>query len=100
MPDACGGDHPGPPVCLEAFGRITEQLGGISAKLDAVHEQTLRTNGHVARLFARTNRHETQIRLLRWDVDSANQGRAKWGRRLWQALIGLGLLVAGYLLKS
>ena len=100
MTDRCSGESPGPLPCLEAFNRITEQLGGMSAKMDSIHEQTSRINGHVARLFQRTSRHETQIRLLRSEVDGASEGRATWGRRLWQALIGLGLLVAGYLLKS
>ena len=89
-----------PVRCLQAFSGINEKLGGMSAKLDAIHQQTLRTNGHVEQLFQRTGRHETQIQLLRADVRGGREGLARWGRRLWQLLIGLALLVAGYLIKQ
>ena len=89
-----------PVRCLEAFNGITEKLGAMSAKLDAIHEQALRTNGHVAQLFQRTGRHETQIQLLRAEVRDGRQGIVQWGKRFWQMIIGLSLLLAGYFLKS
>ncbi len=89
-----------PVRCLEAFNGITEKLGGMSAKLDAIHQQALRTNGHVEQLFQRTGRHETQIQLLRADVRDGRQGIIQWGKRIWQLLIGLSLLLAGFFLKS
>ncbi len=89
-----------PVRCLEAFNGITEKLGGMSAKLDAIHQQTLRTNGHVEQLFQRTGRHDTQIQLLRADVRGGRDGLAQWGKRIWQLLIGLALVLAGYLLKQ
>ncbi len=90
-----------PPVrCMEAFSGITEKLGGMSAKLDAIHQQARRTNGHVAELFKRTGKHETQIQLLRASVRDGRDGIVQWGRRLWQLLVGLSLLLAGYFLKS
>jgi hypothetical protein len=91
---------PAPVRCLEAFNGITEKLGGMSAKLDAIHQQALRTNGHVEHLFQRTGRHETQIQLLRADVRGGREGLAQWGKRLWQLIVGLALLLAGYLLKQ
>jgi hypothetical protein len=89
-----------PRTCADAFGRVTERLARIEATGKAIHEQTVRTNGHVTELFRRTNRHETAIRLLRADVSAAAKGRSTWGRRIWQVVIGLALLLAGYLLKS
>ena len=89
-----------PVRCLEAFNGITEKLGGMSAKLDAIHQQALRTNGHVEHLFPRTGRHETQIQLLRADVRGGREGLAQWGKRIWQLLVGVALLLAGYLLKQ
>jgi len=98
---ACPELSPVPPRhCLDAFGRITEQLGRMSAKLDAIHEQAVRTNGHVAGLYERTGRHETEIELLKAGAADVRRGRAVWARRLWQLAVGVGLLLAGYLLKS
>jgi hypothetical protein len=100
-PTACSPPSGDAPVrCLEAFNGITEKLGGMSAKLDAIHHQALRTNGHVEQLFQRTGRHETQIQLLRADVRGGREGLAQWGRRIWQLVIGLALLLAGYLIKQ
>lgn len=97
----CHDEKGAPPVrCMEAFSGITGKLGGMSAKLDAIHQQALRTNGHVEQLFQRTGRHDTQIQLLRADVRDGRQGIVQWGKRLWQLLIGLSLLLAGYFLKS
>ncbi len=89
-----------PVRCLEAFNGITEKLGGMSAKLDAIHQQALRTNGHIEQLFQRTGRHETQIQLLRANIRGGQEGLAQWGRRIWQLFIGLALLLAGYLIKQ
>lgn len=100
-PTACPPTSGDAPVrCLEAFNGITEKLGGMSAKLDAIHSQALRTNGHVEQLFQRTGRHETQIQLLRADVRGGREGLAQWGRRIWQLFVGLALLLAGYLIKQ
>lgn len=97
----CHDENGAPPVrCMEAFSGITGKLGGMSAKLDAIHQQALRTNGHVEQLFQRTGRHDTHIQLLRADVRDGRQGIVQWGKRLWQLLIGLSLLLAGYFLKS
>jgi len=100
MPAKCNPNSAMPARCVDAFGRINGQLGRMSGKLDAIHEQTTKTNGQVAKLFEQTCCHETQIQLLRSDVSDAKRGRTTWLRRIWQALIGLALLVAGYLLKS
>jgi hypothetical protein len=89
-----------PRTCAEAFSAIRRELGEIRKTGEATHEQTVRTNGHVERLFERTHRNETQIQLLQADFASSERGRARWGRRIWQAIIGLALLLAGYLLKS
>jgi len=89
-----------PRTCADAFGRIAERLTRIEEIGKAVHEQTTRTNGHVEGLFRLTNRHETAIRLLRADVNAAAKGRSIWHRRIWQVVIGLALLLTGYLLKS
>lgn len=85
---------------MDSFGRITGQLGRMSAKLDAIHEQTVRTNGHVAELYDRTGRHETEIQLLKASAAGVRRGRAAWARRLWQLAAGAALLLAGYFLKS
>ena len=90
-------DNVPPPRCMEAFNGITEKLGGMSAKLDAIHQQAVRTNGHVESLFRRTGRHETQIQLIRAETRGRREGAVRWGRRVWQLLIGLTLLLAGYL---
>lgn len=97
----CHNEKDAAPVrCMEAFNGITEKLGGMSAKLDAIHQQALRTNGHVEQLFQRTSRHETQIQLLQADVRDGRLGILQWGKRIWQLLVGLSLLLAGYFLKS
>lgn len=85
--------------CAEAFQMISRQIGTMSSKLDAIHEQAVRINGQVAALVEKTGRHETQIQLLQADVAESQRGRATWARRLWQAVIGLALLLVGYLLK-
>jgi len=86
-----------PPVrCMEAFNAVTEKLGAMSAKLDAIHQHAVRTNGHVESLYQRTGRHETQIRLLQAEARGRRDDAAQWARRLWQLLIGLALLLAGY----
>jgi len=89
-----------PRTCAGAFGRITERLARIEETGKAIHEQTIKTNGRVTELFRRTNRHETDIRLLRAHVSAAAKGRSKWARRIWQVVIGVALLLAGYLLRS
>jgi hypothetical protein len=72
----------------------------MAGKLDAIHEQVTRINGHVGLLFDRTGRQETEIQLLRADVSRVRRGRANWARRVWQMLVGLALVLAGYLLRS
>lgn len=89
-----------PRTCAESFQGIMGQLECQAAKLDAIHEQTRKTNGHVADLYRRTGRNKTKVALLAADVANAAAGQAKWGRRVWQVVIGLVLLLAGYLLKS
>jgi hypothetical protein len=96
----CVGPAAPGPYCIESFGRITGQLGRMSAKLDAIHEQTVRTNGHVAALYDRTGRHETEIQLLRAGAADARRGRNAWARRVWQLAVGVALLLAGYFLKT
>ena len=100
MPERCNRRTTLPRSCLEAFSRITEQLGGISAKVDAIHQQVTRTNGQVAALFERTSRHETGIQLLQAGAATAERGRVKWGRRIWQAVVGAALLALGWLLGA
>lgn len=90
-------DSAPPSRCMEAFNAVTEKLGGMSAKLDAIHDQAVRTNGHVESLFQRTGRHETQIQLLRAETRGRREGADRWTKRVWQLLIGLALLLAGYL---
>ncbi|HUS91423.1 MAG TPA: hypothetical protein VM695_06205 [Phycisphaerae bacterium] len=89
-----------PRSCLEAFSHITEQLGRMSATLDAIHQQSVAADGRVTRLSEVTGRHDTEIQLLEAELAETRRGRTTWGRRLWQAAIGLALLIAGYLLNS
>ena len=96
----CDPDGTIPRTCADAFGAVSRQLGELRFTLDAVHAQTAKTNGHVEELFRRTNRHETRIELLRAGVAESRLDRATWGRRVWQAVVGLALLLAGYLLKT
>jgi len=96
----CRDESSSPPArCLDAFNGITEKLGGMSAKLDAIHQQSMRTNGHVEHLYQRTGRHDTQIQLLRAEVRGRREGLVQWGKRIWQLLVGLALLLAGYLIR-
>jgi len=86
-----------PPVrCMEAFNGITEKLGRMSGQLDAIHQQTQRTHDHVENLFRQTGRHETQIQLLLASRRDRREGEAQWSRRIWQLVVGLALLMAGY----
>ena len=89
-----------PRTCAEAFREIGERLTRIEATSRGIHEQTLRMNGRVAELFHRTSRHDTEIELLRADVNQAARGRSIWCRRIWQLVVGLALLLAGYFLRS
>jgi hypothetical protein len=89
-----------PVTCADAFRRLCEAQARANEKLDAIHEHAVRTNGSVGRLSERSGAHDTQIRLLEAEVLAVRGGNATWGRRIWQLIVGLALLAAGYFLKS
>ena len=96
-----------PGRCVEAFTDISSALGRIDGKLNGIHEQTKRTNGHVEALYGRTDKNKehllgalASVQALESHMKATQATRSKWGRRVWQAFVGLSLLVIGYLLKS
>lgn len=96
----CDPNETMPVTCAEAFRRLCEAQARANGKLDAIHEQAVRTNGSVGRLGERSEAHGNRIVLLEAEVQAVRGGAATWGRRIWQLIVGLALLAAGYFLKS
>jgi len=93
--------------CVEAFSEIAHTLGTIDGKLGGIHEQMVKTNGNIEALYDRTEKNKENlfgalagVQALEGHVKATQATRSKWGRRVWQAFVGLSLLVIGYLLKS
>jgi hypothetical protein len=89
-----------PVTCAEAFRLLSEAQARANEKLDAIHEQAVRTHGSVGRLSERSEAHGNRIVLLEAQVQAVRGGNATWGRRIWELIVGLALLAAGYFLKS
>ena len=96
----CRPDGSMPKYCAEAFNAVSQQLGRMSGKLDAIHDQAAGINGHVARLSERTGRHGQDISALQENVKDLQRSRSTWSGRLWRLGVGVGLFLAGYLLKG
>ena len=95
MADQCEGEQI-PVTCSKAFGDIKGSLARMDAKLDAVHEQTTQTNGHVGELFRVAGTHGQRIQAL----EQTEKTRSAWGVRVWKVLAAAGLVAFGMWLKS
>ena len=88
-----------PTYCSESFASIHQAIGELKKTAEATLIQATRTNGRVADLFERTGLQQTQLRLLQADERRYTKSKGIWGRRIWQATVGLSLLIIGYWLR-
>ena len=99
MPD-CDPNCAMPRTCADAFSQVGERLAGIEGKVDAIHDQTTKTNGHVAEVHRQTGRHETRLAILDHDMALVMNSRSRWLDRIWKLCVAAGLMAAGYFLGS
>ena len=85
-----------PRGCSDAFADIAGKLGGMDAKLDAIHDQTTKTNGSIADLEAITTAHHDRIGKL----EGATGLARTCGRWLGRVAFAVALVVLGWWLKS
>ena len=78
-----------PADCAEAFSKILTTLAVHGAKLDAIKEQTTRTNGHVNELYARTDNHAERLAII--------ETGAKADRRIQHAVWAVVLILLAQL---
>ena len=89
MPDQCDPSSSVPKYCADAFSRIMQTQATHGATLDAIKDQTMRTNGHVNELFQKTDKHAERLATL--EAGDKIEGRnraAAWGLML--VLAGAG----------
>ena len=89
-----------PRTCAESFQAIAAAQAAQSTKLDAIHEQTTKTNGQVANLVKLTASHTDRIGTLENSVSDSDTRRRIWVDRTWKLAVAIGLVVLGYLLKG
>ena len=70
---------------------MSEKIGSFGAKLDAIHEQAVKTNSSVADLYALTTAHHGRLATLEEAAETAHT----WGGRFWQiVMVIIAALVA------
>lgn len=89
-----------PRSCADAFQRIAETQASHGELLKSIHSAAQQTNGTVRELSVSVHTNDKRIGVVESDVKDCRQTKTAWGRRLWQLVVGVGLLLAGYLLKS
>jgi len=87
-------------TCIQAFETLKLGQARVEQKVDQIHEQTAKTNGHVADLFEKANANRERIGLNASEIAAIKASGSKLGERTWQvisALLIAGILaVAGY----
>jgi len=100
MNDTCEPTDSIPRTCSDAFGAIRQDLAALKSTSDAIHQQMMKTNGHVEDLFNITNAHGNRIMALEIMENARGKRTSTWVRRLWRLGAAIILLLAGYLLKA
>ena len=77
MTPECKPNQSLPQSCATAFSDLGERLASIETKVDATHEETVRTNGHIEELFVRVGRHDTRLAVIDHDILSVQDSRSR-----------------------
>ena len=89
-----------PRNCADAFQRIAETQASHGELLKSIHSAAQQTNGTVRELSVSVHTNDKRIGLIESDLVDNRKTKSLWGRRVWLLAVGIGLLLAGYLLKS
>jgi len=72
-----------PRPCAEFFRSVEGRLATIEATARGIHEQTMKTNGHVATLFQTASVHGRRLQSLEESRKHTRQSRHTVGSRVW-----------------